>query len=156
MSNEALTPNILIVEGLFYQELAAELRQGAIEAIERAQATHDVVSVPGAFEIPAAIRIGVEASRSGQSSRVIHGFVALGCVIRGETTHYDYVCQQSAAGLMKLALEHNLALGYGILTVENQEQAWARARVGDGNKGGAAAEACLAMIALKGRLGLLP
>jgi 6,7-dimethyl-8-ribityllumazine synthase len=82
------------------------------------------------------------------------GFVALGCVIRGETTHYDYVCGESARGLQCLALEHNLAIGFGILTVENEAQALARARIDRKNKGGEAANACLAMIELKRHLGV--
>jgi 6,7-dimethyl-8-ribityllumazine synthase len=84
------------------------------------------------------------------------GYVALGCVIRGETTHYDYVCAESARGLMDLAIGRKLAVGYGVLTVENDEQAWARARLEQGDKGGAAARACLEMIALKRRLVGMP
>ena len=82
------------------------------------------------------------------------GYVALGCVIRGETTHYDYVCIESARGLQDLALRHNAAIGYGILTVENDDQAWARAKVDQKNKGGAVASACLDMIRLKRHFGL--
>jgi len=80
------------------------------------------------------------------------GYLALGCVIRGETTHYDYVCGESARALQDLAVRHGLALGYGILTVENDDQAWARARVDRKNKGGDAAAACLAMIDLRRRI----
>src|SRR5690606_16313734 len=103
--------------------------------------------VPGAFEIPAAIRYTM-------ATKQYEGFVALGCVIRGETTHYDYVCSESARALMDLSVEHRLAIGYGILTVENMEQAQARADITRGNKGAAAAEACLRMIALKHQFGL--
>jgi 6,7-dimethyl-8-ribityllumazine synthase len=88
--------------------------------------------------------------------RRFDGYVALGCVIRGETTHYDYVCEQSARGLQDLALEFTLAIGYGILTVENDEQAWERASVDRRNKGSDAAKACLAMIEVKRRFGLFP
>jgi 6,7-dimethyl-8-ribityllumazine synthase len=84
------------------------------------------------------------------------GYVALGCVIRGETTHYDYVCQESARGLMDLATRYALAMGYGILTCENDAQAWARAALDQGDKGGVAVGACLHMIGLKNRLGLYP
>ena len=142
-------PHILIVEAPYYTHIAAELVKGATAALEAAQATHERVSVPGAFEIPAAIRFAAAAKR-------YDGFVALGCVIRGETTHYDYVCGESARGLQNLALEGGLAIGFGILTVENEAQALARAGVDKRNKGGEAARACLAMVALKRRFGLAP
>jgi len=142
-------PHILIVEAPYYTHISAELAKGAIAALEAAQATHERVSVPGAFEIPAAIRFAATTKR-------YDGFVALGCVIRGETTHYDYVCGESARGLQNLALEGGLAIGFGILTVENEAQALARAAVDKRNKGGEAARACLAMVALKRRFGLAP
>jgi 6,7-dimethyl-8-ribityllumazine synthase len=105
--------------------------------------------VPGAFEIPAAITFALRATERGLARRPFDGYLALGCVIRGETSHYDYVCSESARGLQDLAVQHGLAIGYGILTCENGSQAWARARVAEKNKGGGAAQACLAMIALK-------
>jgi 6,7-dimethyl-8-ribityllumazine synthase len=134
--------HILIVLAPYYRHIADELLKGATETLEAAGATHEVVEVPGAFEVPAAIKL---ASRKGYD-----GYVALGCVIRGETTHYDYVCVESARGLQDLALE-GLAIGYGILTVENEKQALVRASREKKNKGGEAARACLAMIALKQR-----
>jgi len=139
----------MVVEARFYEDLADELVRGALAALERAGATVERFAVPGAFEIPAAIRFAIDA---GQGRQPFDGYVALGCVIRGETTHYDYVCEESARGLQDLALKFALPIGYGILTVENEEQAWERARVERGNKGRAAAEACLAMIALKRKL----
>lgn len=142
---------VLVVEGRFYPELQAELRQGAVRALQAAGAEFEVIDVPGAFEIPAAIAFAEEAGHRPAGAR-FDGYVALGCVIRGETTHYDYVCAESARGLMDLAIGRKLAVGYGILTVENDEQAWKRARLGEGDKGGAAARACLEMIALKRRL----
>jgi len=142
-------PHILIVEAPYYTHISAELVKGATAALEAAQATHERISVPGAFEIPAAIRFASQTKR-------YDGFVALGCVIRGETTHYDYVCGESARGLQNLALEQGLAIGFGILTVENEAQALARAGVDKRNKGGEAANACLAMVALKRRFGLAP
>jgi 6,7-dimethyl-8-ribityllumazine synthase len=147
-------PHILIVEAPYYAHIAEELARGAVAAIEAAGASYDRVAVPGAFEIPAAIRFAVEAGARGVAQTRYDGYVALGCVIRGETTHYDYVCGESARGLQDLALAHNLAIGFGILTVENEAQALARARVDRKNKGGEAAQACLAMIALKKRYGL--
>jgi 6,7-dimethyl-8-ribityllumazine synthase len=150
----ATPPHILIVEARFYPEIADEMLKGAIQALDKEGATHERVSVPGAFEIPAAIAMTLEAHRQAPPHRRFDGFLALGCVIRGETTHYDYVCGESARALMDIATQQTIALGYGILTVENGEQAWKRARIGEKNKGGDAARACLAMIAHRQRLGL--
>lgn len=142
-------PHIMIVEARFYEEIADELVKGAIRALERAGATYDRYEVPGAFEIPAAIKFGFLACQADTNRRPYDGYIALGCVIRGETTHYDYVCEESARGLQDLALHHDLAIGYGILTVEDDEQAWARAALDESDKGGVAARACLAMVELK-------
>ena len=147
-------PHILVVEARFYEDLADELVKGAVGQLEAAGATHHRISVPGAFEIPAAIALAERAARTVHGAARYDGYVALGCVIRGETTHYDYVCVESARGLQDLAVRDGLAIGYGILTVENGAQAWARARVGEKNKGGGAAAACLAMVNLKRKLGL--
>lgn len=141
---------ILIVEARFYEDIADELVSGAAARLEEAGARVDRVAVPGAFEIPAAIAMANRAASHGGTA--YDGFIALGCVIRGETSHYDYVCGESARGLQDLAIREGLAIGYGILTVENAEQAWARASVaGNKNKGRDAAEACLAMLDLKRR-----
>ena len=147
-------PHVLVVEARFYGEIADEMMRGAAQALEAAGASHERLAVPGAFETPGLIAMVLEAQRTEPNRRPFDGFVALGCVIRGETTHYDYVCGESARGLMDLACQHRIALGYGILTVENGNQAWARARVAEKNKGGDAAEACLAMIRHKRALGL--
>ena len=141
----ARRPHVMIIEARFYEDLADEMARGAIAALEAAGARYDRFAVPGAFEIPGAIRIAHDADRANP----FDGYVALGCVIRGETTHYDYVCQESARGLMDLSAGMGLAIGYGILTCETWEQAWARAAVEQGNKGAAAVEACLRMIALR-------
>ncbi len=140
-------PHVLIVEARFYEPLADELVRGAVATLEKAGATHERVAVPGAFEIPGAIAFAI-------ASRRFDGFVALGCVIRGETSHYDHICAESARGLQDLALHHNAAIGYGILTVENEKQAWERAKVDNGDKGGDTARACLAMIGLKRKFGV--
>ena len=150
----AAKPHIMIVEARYYAHISDELLKVALAALEAAGATHERIAVPGAFEIPAAIRFATEAASRGHGGARFDGFVALGCVIRGETSHYDYVCQESARGLQDLALAHNLAIGFGILTVENEAQALARARTDKKNKGGEAARACLAMIDLKRRFGL--
>lgn len=150
------TPHILIVEARYYEHISEELLQGAKQALDAAGATYDIINVPGAFEIPAAIRFAVKAMQLHGLKPRISGFVALGCVIRGETTHYDYVCGESARGLMDLSTIYSLAIGYGILTVENEAQALARARVSEGNKGGFAANTALTMIDLKRTFGLYP
>lgn len=139
-------PHIALVEARFYERISDELAAGALDVLARAGATVERVAVPGALEIPAAIAI--LAARRG---RPIDGFVALGCVIRGETSHYDVVAGESSRALMDLAVQKRLAIGNGILTVENESQAWSRARRKEMNKGGGAAEACLAMVDLKRR-----
>ena len=145
-------PHVMIVEARFYEDVADELAKGACAALTQAGASWKRYPVPGTFEIPAAI--GFAADQNERWDRpAVDGYVALGCVIRGETSHYDHVCQESARGLQDLALRHGLALGYGILTCENRDQAWARARAdGPRDHGGAAARACLAMIELKRKL----
>lgn len=136
---------ILIVEARFYEDIADELVKGAKAALEAAGAEYERLEVPGALEIPAAISFASQRTDGPD----FDGYVALGCVIRGETTHYDYVCGESARGLQDLALWEGLAIGNGILTVENREQAWARASVEQKNKGRDAANAALAMAAIK-------
>lgn len=145
-------PHLLIIDARFYEDLADELVKGAIAALDRAAATYDRVSVPGAFELPAALSMALLAAENGGTA--YHGYVLLGCVIRGETSHYDIVAGESGRAIMDIAVAEGLAVGYGILTVENDDQAWVRARVDEGNKGGAAAEAALRMVALRARFGL--
>lgn len=145
--------HILIVEARFYEDLADELARGAIAAIEARGATWERVAVPGVLEIPAAVKFALDAMAHGSVTKSYDGFVTLGCVIRGETTHYDIVSNESARALMDLAVSRSLALGNGIQTVENGAQAWARAKVDEKNKGGGAANACLDMIELKRKLG---
>jgi 6,7-dimethyl-8-ribityllumazine synthase len=139
---------VLIVEARFYEALADELLRGASDALSALGAQVEVVTVPGALEIPAAIAMAHQAGE-GSGASVFDGYVALGCVIRGETYHFEIVSNESARGLMALAIQHGLAIGNGILTVEDEEQAWSRARVSQDDKGGAAARACLDMIAVK-------
>jgi 6,7-dimethyl-8-ribityllumazine synthase len=143
-------PHLLMVEAPYYAHIAALLHEGAERAAAAAGATCEFVSVPGAFELPAAIAL---ASKTVQR---FDGFVALGCVIRGETTHYDHICAETARALQDMAVRDGLAIGYGILTVENEAQALVRAssveRNKDGrDKGGEATRACLALIELKRR-----
>lgn len=133
---------VLIIEARYYNHISDMLLQGARGALEQAGVSHDVVTVPGALEIPAALKFAV--GKGGYAA-----YVVLGCVIRGETTHYDVVQNESARGIYQLVLEHGLALGNAILTVENEEQALARADISRMNKGGGAAEAALTMRNLK-------
>ena len=142
---------ILIVEARFYDDLADALLEGATQALSAYGAEYDVVTVPGALEIPGAIAFAEESSHR-PAGRHYDGYVALGCVIRGETYHFDIVANESARGLNDLAITKQIAVGNGILTVENEAQALARADASQGDKGGFAARACLVMIAQKQRL----
>jgi 6,7-dimethyl-8-ribityllumazine synthase len=138
---------ILVVEARFYNDVADALLEGALAAIEQAGATAEVVTVPGALEIPAAIAIAMDAAAGGDEP--FHAAVALGCVIRGETTHYDIVAGESCRALMDLSVQRKWPIGNGILTVENEAQAWARARASEMDKGGGAAAAALALLRIK-------
>jgi 6,7-dimethyl-8-ribityllumazine synthase len=136
---------VLIVEGRFYSELSDALLKGATSALEAFGAEVETATVPGALEIPAAIAMAEEWGD-------FDGYVALGCVIRGETHHFEIVADQSARALMDLSVRKKLAIGNGILTVEDDAQAWVRADPAQGDKGGAAAKACLDLISLRRRL----
>ncbi|KQY19590.1 6,7-dimethyl-8-ribityllumazine synthase [Rhizobium sp. Root482] len=149
--SETSKPHILIVEARFYDDMADALLDGATSALKDAGATYDVVTVPGALEIPAAIAMALDGIDNGATE--YDGFVALGMVIRGETYHFDIVSNESSRALMDLAVSESLAIGNGILTVENDAQAWARVRRSEGDKGGFAARAALTMIELKSKLG---
>ena len=138
---------VLIVDANFYEDLASELVRGAVAELEKMGISYERLSVPGALEIPSAISLVSQ----GNKAKLFAGYIALGCVIRGETSHYDIVCGESARGLSKLALDKNLAIGNGILTVDNWEQAWARASVLKKNKGRDAAIACLSLFEIKQR-----
>ncbi|EJM98680.1 6,7-dimethyl-8-ribityllumazine synthase [Phyllobacterium sp. YR531] len=149
--NKARAPHLLIVEARFYEELSDALLNGAKIALDEANATYDVVTVPGALEVPAVISFALDGAEEG--GKKYDGYVALGTVIRGETYHFDIVANESCRALMDLAVAESIAIGNGILTVENEEQAWVRARREDKDKGGFAARAALTMIALKDKLG---
>ncbi|MEO9614634.1 MAG: 6,7-dimethyl-8-ribityllumazine synthase [Nitratireductor sp.] len=143
--------HLLIVEARFYDRISDALLDGAKAACEEAGASYDVVTVPGALEVPAVIAFALDAAEGDGAD--YDGFVALGCVIRGETYHFEIVANESSRALTRLAVEESIAIGNGILTVENEEQAWARARRTEGDKGGFAARAALTMIAVRERLG---
>jgi 6,7-dimethyl-8-ribityllumazine synthase len=141
---------ILIVEARFYDDIADALLAGATRALQQAGAKFDRLTVPGSLEIPAAIAMAVEAANNRKQP--YDGVVALGCVIRGDTIHFEIVSEQSARALMDYAVSHRFPVGNGILTVDTESQAWARARMEEADKGGDAARACLAMVRLKRQL----
>lgn len=140
--------SVLIIEARFYEDISNELARGAIKTLEASNVSFELLSVPGALEIPLALSLALANGFVGKAGRH-RGCIALGCVIRGETTHYEIVARESAAGLHQLAVEHAVPIGNGIITCENREQAWARASVEDRNKGAHAAEACLSLMDLE-------
>ncbi|WP_156851319.1 6,7-dimethyl-8-ribityllumazine synthase [Bartonella refiksaydamii] len=142
-------PHLLIVEARFYDGISDALLTGAVNALQKAEASYDIVTVPGALEIPSAI-----AFAEKNNNKVSYdGYVALGCIIRGQTYHFEIVANNSCRALMDLTVHKRLAIGNGILTVDDDKQAWTRAKQDKKNKGGFAAEAALCMIALKKRFG---
>lgn len=132
---------VLIIEARYYNHINDLELQGAKQALDQAGVSYDVLTVPGALEIPAALQMSLDKGYDA--------YVVLGCVIRGETSHYDIVCNESARGVYDLVMKHNLALGNGIITVENEAQALARAKSDQKDKGGEAAKAALRMLEIK-------
>ena len=147
----AAKDHFLIVEGRFYDDVGDKLLAGAKSALETAGATFDVVTMPGALEVPIAIALALETG--GSDGRDYAGAVALGCIMRGETYHFEIVANESARGLMNIGLERRLPVGNGILTVEDADQAMVRADPAQGDKGGEAARAMLALWRLQRRAG---
>ncbi|MEA2906815.1 MAG: 6,7-dimethyl-8-ribityllumazine synthase [Alphaproteobacteria bacterium] len=141
---------ILIVEARFYDDIADELLKGATKALDAAGAVYDHVSVPGSLEVPPAITIALDAAE--RAGRPYEGAVALGCVIRGDTIHFEIVSFESSRGLMEISRTRGVPIGNGIVTVDNDAQAWTRAKVDEADKGGDAARAALALVRLKRRL----
>lgn len=154
LANAFLKPkkkaHLLIVEARFHDPLADALLEGAKLAINEAGGTCDVITVPGSLEIPAVISFALDAEAQGGT--MYDGYVALGTIIRGDTYHFDIVANESSRALMNLSVQEAVAIGNGILTTENEEQAWVRARRSEGDKGGFAAKAALTMIAIRERL----
>lgn len=147
-----MTTKVLIIVAPFYQHITDQLVDGATARLKEAGVAHDTITVPGAFEVPGVITFSELAQEDHPiASKHYDGYVALGCVIRGETSHYDYVAGESCRALMDLSLE-GVAIGNGILTVENEAQALVRAGVDQVNKGGDAAEACLRMMEVRASL----
>ncbi|MGQ7792753.1 6,7-dimethyl-8-ribityllumazine synthase [Faunimonas sp. B44] len=151
MTPRTTKPHLLVIEARFYADLADEIVAGATAELEARGASYDRIAVPGVLEIPAALAMAV---LSQEDETRYDGYVLLGCVIRGETSHYDIVANESARAVMTLSIEEAIAVGNGILTVENGDQAWARARVSGKNKGAVAAAAAFEMAMLRKRFGL--
>ena len=141
---------VLIVEARFYDDIQDALLEGAVAELKAAGLTHDVITVPGALEIPAAMAITLDGAQ--MRGKPYDAAIALGCVIRGDTIHFEIVSMESSRALMDLAVSMRLPLGNGIITVNTDEQAWARARASELNKGGDAARAALAMLRIKRRM----
>jgi 6,7-dimethyl-8-ribityllumazine synthase len=138
---------ILVVEARYYDAIADTLLAGVTRALEEAGASHDVVTVPGALEIPTALAIALDAAAARR--KPYDGAVALGCVIRGDTIHFEIVSEQSARGVMEISIARKIPIGNGILTVNNEDQAKVRANLDEGDKGGEAARATLTLVRLK-------
>jgi len=143
--------HVLVIEARYHDALSDALLDGATAALDEAGATYDVVTVPGSLEIPAVISFALDGAEEGGTE--YDGYVALGTIIRGDTYHFDVVANESSRALMDLSVEESLAIGNGILTTENEQQAWVRARRSEGDKGGFAARTALTMIALRERFG---
>ena len=146
--------HFLIIDARFYDDIADELVRGATAELDARGATYDRVSVPGVLEVPAALAMALQTQERGEAHQGprYQGYVLLGCVIRGETSHYDIVANESARAIMMLATEKNAAVGNGILTVENRDQAMVRA--GEKDKGGVAAAAAFEMAVQRKHFGL--
>ena len=149
-------PRVLIVEARFYEDISDQLLAGAKAVLEQNGVDYEVMQVPGALEIPAMLKYAIRGLSFDISRRRFDAYVALACVIRGETTHYELVSEQSTAGLVTLSYQYSLAVGNGILTVENKKQAEERANPAKKNLGGQAAEVALKMLMNKQEFGLFP
>ena len=146
-------PHVMVVVAPYYDEVSKHLREGAEGALKERRAKYEFFEVPGALEIHAAIKYGAERKEGrGTNAMKFDAFVALGCVIRGETSHYDVVCGESARGISTLMMDDNLPIGNGILTCDTMEQAIVRADPAQKNKGGEAAKAALSLFDLKCKL----
>ena len=146
MSDE---PHIMIAVSKYYEEIADQLLAGALAVLDEAGASHEIYEIPGAFEIPAAIATAMRSPEFSGGRRRFDGYVALGCVIRGETDHYDHICREASRALMEITVDHCFPLGFAILTCENMQQAEVRADPKKKNKGAEAARAVLRMIELR-------
>ena len=149
------SPHVMILEADYYEAITHSLVSGAVGVLDEAGASYELFPVPGAFELPTALKYAIRSMDFGRGQRRFDAYIALGCVIRGETSHYDYVCGECARGLQDLSMRYSLALGFGVLTVENRDQAIARS-TGPRNKGIEAAQACLRMLEIKEHFQMFP
>lgn len=154
--SEQQPSGVLIVEARFYDKIADDLVRGAVGILEEQGINYERLEVPGVFEIPAAIRFAIRSMEVRSASHRYDGFLALGCVIRGETDHYDHICREASRALMDLSTNYSVALGFGVLTCEDRGQAEERADPARKNKGAEAAKAVVAMMNLKRELRLVP
>lgn len=154
METSSVNPHILVIESGAYPEVSGALARSAVQVLVENDCTYDRITVPGIFEIPAAIKYAVKAMQIFDGEGRYHGFVALGCVVRGESGCYQQVCEESIRGLRELASEYSLAIGNGIVVAEDLDQATAEAAADQGNLGGQAAQTCFDMMGLKQRFGL--
>ena len=143
---------VLIVEARFYSKIADDLVEGAIAVLNEDGINYERIEVPGVFEVPAAVNFAIQSMKDNINKKKYTGFITLGAVIRGETDHYEHICREASRALMNISVNQSVAIGFGILTCENQEQAIERADVNRGNKGADAAKACLRMMALNKEL----
>lgn len=137
--------HILVIQAAFYPDIAQKMADAAKAVLDKAHCTYELIQVPGCFEIPAALAIAIASKR-------YDGYVTLGCVIRGETSHYDYVCAESARGINSLAYTHRVAVGYGIITADTHKQVIARCKPNEHNVAARAASACLTMIDIQHKM----
>lgn len=151
-----LDMHMMIVQSAFNRDITDQLFTGAIAALDKAKATYEHYIVPGVFEIPAAIQFAIKGMEFAKARRRFSGYIGLGCIIRGETSHYDHVAESSFAAIQDLITRYTLGFGNGILTVENYDQALERANVMGRNWGGQAADTCIEMIKHKGKFALFP
>ncbi len=144
-------PRILLIQAPYYDEIVGGMRQGVERVVAQVGGVLEVVDVAGAFELPATLRMALDAD--DENSRW-DGFVLLGCVVRGDTDHYDHICREACSGVMNISTETGAAIGFGLLTVHTIEQATERSRQDGHNKGAEAAQAALMQVALRRQWGL--
>ncbi|SDC28748.1 6,7-dimethyl-8-ribityllumazine synthase [Belnapia rosea] len=147
-------PHLLVIQAPYYADVVGGMLRGAQRVFAEAEATAEVVEVAGAFELPAALRMALSQPSKGAKSTRYDGFLLLGCVVKGETDHYDFICAAVCQGVMNVSTERGAAIGFGLLTVDSLAQAEARSADDRHNKGAEAAHALLGQVALRRRWGL--
>ncbi|SDB18074.1 6,7-dimethyl-8-ribityllumazine synthase [Belnapia rosea] len=147
-------PHLLVIQAPYYADVVGGMLRGAQRVFAEAEAMAEVVEVAGAFELPAALRMALSQPSKGAKSTRYDGFLLLGCVVKGETDHYDFICAAVCQGVMNVSTERGAAIGFGLLTVDSLAQAEARSADDRHNKGAEAAHALLGQVALRRRWGL--